>query len=402
MKIKFHVPNSIAFLIACGIILRVICLFLFADTRNPEMWEFGILSKNLYNGLGYSFAYYNSVVPSAIMPPGVPFIYYCFFLIFGITSFTFVLILLFNIILSAVCNLIMYFLSKNIFDERIALYSTAYFCFSPIFIYSSILFSTVVVYHFFSGILFILFIKYFNNRHISPLKSGLISGIVFGLSFYFRAEFLLLAIIIILMYIFSKQIKLAFTILIISTIVILPWSVRNYITFGKVVPVSTNSGLNFLMGHSPMVYDSIYVSFMKELPKDSQFEIEASNRSFERGVQFIASNPLFEVKEDVRKIFSLWFFDSFRRESSNIMYITIWLCTLVLFFIGLIKTFNKEELRKKLVFLYVFLIFSTFLVIIFYNVPRYQVQMSYNMVPVSMYGLYFLIQKYFKRNLQTK
>jgi hypothetical protein len=51
-----------------------------------------------------------------------------------------------------------------------------------------------------------------------------------------------------------------------------------------------------------------------------------------------------------------------------------------------------------LTFMITLLSFSTLLVVFFFNIPRYQIQMSVVIIPTSMYGFYFLFRKLFNKN----
>ena len=73
--------KTIYYIAALAVLLRIAASYFIADLQNPEMWEFGIIARNLLNGEGFTFEALTKNVPSAFMPPGLPYLYYLIFLI---------------------------------------------------------------------------------------------------------------------------------------------------------------------------------------------------------------------------------------------------------------------------------------------------------------------------------
>jgi hypothetical protein len=53
---------------------------------------------------------------------------------------------------------------------------------------------------------------------------------------------------------FNWGVNLAFG----TAIVVLPWTIRNYVQFNKFILVSNNGGVNFWMGNNPNAYGGFY------------------------------------------------------------------------------------------------------------------------------------------------
>lgn len=120
-------------IIALAFILRIICIIMFGNITNPEMWEFGILARNLLTGNGYSYPYFGTNVVSAYMPPALGYIYFIFFYLFGDNSTSYIMILLLNSVISAFNVLIIFRISEIIYNINIAALSALYYCFSLYF-----------------------------------------------------------------------------------------------------------------------------------------------------------------------------------------------------------------------------------------------------------------------------
>jgi 4-amino-4-deoxy-L-arabinose transferase-like glycosyltransferase len=97
------------------------------------------------------------------------------------------------------------------------------------------------------------------------------------------------------------------TVLLLATtsLVILPWTIRNYVQFGELVPVSTNSGINFLKGNSENATPDSGVnvdisSYLAASEGMTEPERDAYLRS--RAVDWIAHNPSSALKLYVMKL----------------------------------------------------------------------------------------------------
>ena len=55
---------------------------------------------------------------------------------------------------------------------------------------------------------------------------------------------------IVLFFLFQRQYKISAKLFFIALILILPWSIRNYLVFEKVVPLTTSFGLNLFRGNN--------------------------------------------------------------------------------------------------------------------------------------------------------
>lgn len=361
------------------------------------MWEFGNIARNLLHGNGYSYTYYGTSVVSAFMPPALGYIYYFFFRLFGDNPTAYFLILVFNSIIAGLCVIVIFKIAELMFDFKIALISVLYFMLSPVYLYSAINFNSIVIYHILIGLLLLNFLKIYRDNNNRINKYVIYLGIIFGLSFFVRGEFILLMLFVTSLLLINKRIKYAFTIFFISLIILSPWTYRNYVVFRKFIPVTTSFGTNFYFGHSHYKYDSTYMKFNEETVKDSAYELKVSDFAFNRSVYFIKNYPAEELREAASKIFCLWFIDKYRENAANPIYILTWMPTLLLFIIGYFKSLKMKEVKNKLKFLNVYLLCSTILVIIFFNIPRYQIQMSYTMIPVSMFGFYTLYKLIFKK-----
>lgn len=393
----FLYNNYLFYICLFAVIIRFISIFVFVDLENPEMWEYGLIARNMLSGLGFSYIANTMIVPSAYMPPGLPYIYYFFFLIFGDNSVSYIFILLFNLLISIVSIIVMYKLSYLIFANlSISILSALYAALSPIFIYSTVNFNSIVIYHVLIGLIYLYFLKLQktgDSDNKDELKNSILLGIITGVLLYFRADGTAILAILFLYFLFKKRIRTGSIILILAIVIISPWTIRNYIVFDKIIPVTTSMGYNFYLGHSNESTDSLLYKKVININEDAQFEIERSTIAANESIEFIKSNPDADIKEMFSKIYSLWLIDKYRELARHPLYVITWLVTLILFFYGYYLSWRNNTFRHRLLFLNIYLIFSTLLVIFFFNIPRYQIQMSIIIVPIAMFGLYNILIK---------
>jgi 4-amino-4-deoxy-L-arabinose transferase-like glycosyltransferase len=298
----------------------------------------------------------------------------------------------FNALLSSISIFILYNLATKLYDSKTGIYSAIFASCSPILIYSTINFNSIIIYHILITVLFLYYVKIFSyndsqvNNKACDIKNTVILGLTTGIFLYFRSELLGLMILIFIIFLFNKKVKHGIIYVFISLLIVSPWTIRNYTVFGRFIPITTSLGVNFLSGHGSDRPSEEYLQKLHSIKEDSLFEINQSNLSLQIGLNYIKSDPLGETWGGIKKIYSLWIIDNYRENAKHPLYIITWLPLLFLFITGLYYSLKIRKIRLKLHFLIAYMFFSTILVIVFFNIPRYQIQMSFILVPTAMYG----------------
>src|SRR5690606_17098717 len=115
----------------------------------------------------------------------------------------------------------------------------------------------------------------------------------------------------------SFMIKQKFKTLLINMIVIitliLPWTIRNYIEFNKIIPLSSSFGQNLYRGNNSSDVgwwgEEIMIEKIKNLPKNDSFEVHMNDLYLNRAVDYIQTNPEKFIINGMRKQFELWVFN---------------------------------------------------------------------------------------------
>ena len=136
-------------------------------------------------------------------------------------------------------------------------------------------------------------------------------GVVIALSAYVRPITLIFpAFVLIYWWIqtrnFVRPLVNALIVFAVMALIVAPWTYRNYVVFGRLVPISTNGGLNLFLGNNPVASGGFTlppdfkqaVTLLDEAAKDAYYQRLA--------VDYIAGHPLQAVTLAFKKLFFLY------------------------------------------------------------------------------------------------
>ena len=153
-------------------------------------------------------------------------------------------------------------------------------------------------------------------RHISG------AGVIFGLLTLTISSFLLFLPIIAVWLALQpprpfarRSVIQGAVFLLVSVMVILPWTARNWQVFGAVVPISTNGGVNLLLGNNENAGANTGTMadirhYRKEAATRSYNEIERDAFFKESAVNWIRENPTEAVRLYIAKWLNHWSFSN--------------------------------------------------------------------------------------------
>jgi 4-amino-4-deoxy-L-arabinose transferase-like glycosyltransferase len=398
---NFKPKDFLKIIIVLSLTGKLLFAFIFIDLNDLEYYEYGDLAKNLYQGKGYSLSHdidkaendlNNSVEPhiSAYMPPGYVFFLYPFFTI-SETVVRNLSIIFSQILISCLLIFLVYKFTKEYFSETSAMIAAAITGFLPEFVFASTHIQVTLVYQL--GIIALLLQLYKLKADNLKLNTIIIIGIIFGSLILFRSEIILFAAMIIIYLINKKNFKESVIIMGIIILIILPWQVRNYIVFDKIIPITTSSGLNLYRGHNPYAIgvwgdDSLF-SQIRSVRNDNDFEVKMNDIYLESAFTSIKENPGKEIVYPFIKLYNLWIINPFDIRSLNMVYLVPWIIFLLFSIYGLFKS-APWNVHK---FSYLYFIFISIVAIIFFALPRYQTMMKIALVPFAACGVEILYRK---------
>ena len=383
-----YMPKQVLSILIISLLLRLLAIFFISDVSKDFYWEYGEIARNIVNGNSYGLFYGEgldihsnpNVIPykSAFMPPGYVIFLIPFMLIKKIVLRN-ILILIIQAIISVFTILLLYKLSLLFFSKTTSLIAIIIVSITPEFIYSVLSFTPTVIYHFLIIVLFLLLLtKNFNRKQL------IIVGSIIAIIIYFRSEFILFALMLCGYFFLVKKFQHSLIIFAAVILLLFPWGLRNYLTFHKFVPLTTSFGLNLYRGNNPI--DIGYwgdEKIINNIKGDDSFELNMNGAYKDSALSFIKNNPLGVIKNAGTKFVDFWFFNLSDKRTNNMLYLLPSIFILIFFIIGLIKSFSWEKYK----YFYMFFIYSTLIVLIFFPMIRYQTMMKIMMIPFSSFGI---------------
>lgn len=97
-----------------------------------------------------------------------------------------------------------------------------------------------------------------------------------------------------------------------ASLVILPWTVRNWVVLGTAVPIATNGGINFYLGNSPHTPNGVTAAEYRFFVapgiewRDGAGEVEANRAGWRHGLAFVRQEPALALRRWAMNGVELW------------------------------------------------------------------------------------------------
>jgi len=393
------VNKYLIFLFVAGFLARLLFgLGYGKEIVAPDTAGYIALAKNIVSGAGYVSEIDGEI--TAYRAPGYPFFLALIYFIYPDSSLDIIKII--NSLISSLTIIIIYKITKLCSDNKTSLLSAAIFTIYPasICFCGLILSETLCIFLFSLAILFyiqMLLEVDGNSSKKAEVKSPVLCGLFLGLATLVRPiSFLLplylLGFKILLKKRFSLSIKNIIIIFICFLAVLLPWTIRNYIHFQKIIPVSTMGGLNIWQSLHP---DSRGYGFTnwesigKEIDTTLN-EAENSALLLRKSLRFIYDNPKVTLYLSFLKIISYFSpFDGQRCGLNNPFNPFVGII-----FIAAFWAIVKKELPIKILINYLLLIlYFVIMTLIFYGSPRFRFQIDPILIVCASIGIFNMLKK---------
>ncbi|MFH1541431.1 MAG: glycosyltransferase family 39 protein [Elusimicrobiota bacterium] len=293
--------KTLLLILFVSFILRIGYIFIFPQEKilTNDQIGYDAIAYNLITGNGFSIKPH---IPTPIRPPVYPFFLSLIYFIFG---HSYIMVRVFQAILDALTCVILYYLAKEIFDERIANLSAWLIAFYPVLIvYTGLLLSETLFTFLFIVSIF-LFIKWFQKTKIVYFIG---CGIFLGFATLTRPVTILFPFVVLLSIIiigrknYLQRFIQWFIFLIAFILIVLPWSIRNYRLFETIEPCSIGIGGGlFIAGNmaSGLTYNESFEKILKlseNYPEQEIFiskrspDIEREKKCKQEGIKLIRAN----------------------------------------------------------------------------------------------------------------
>ena len=404
---------SLPVLIFATIFTRLIAFYFFGDQQLENEWliivhnlfEKGVLGINVVINEYYAIPKLadadDLVLPTVFMPPLYSY-YISLFRYFFSDFVNYINLIIFSQILLSTFSVYFFFKILSFENsQKIAFFFTYVFSLIPINIYSCVQISSISVQVFLlTYLLYILkriTINNYENKRIISFT------VVCSLLILLRGEFILFYIFtLIYFFLFDKKnIKYIFTSIILTSLLISPYLIRNYINFDSFV-ITKSFGYNLLKGNNPEFrVEGNYKFIEKEhnrkdlkIKTEKNYEIVLDNYYKEKALEYIAENPFKFIFNYVEKVFAFLILDlnSSYKNYYNIFHIIPKLLLSISSIIGSIIVFKKKGFMQYIscYFICNILLFSIFFILPRYNLILLPVQVLFT---VELYK--YLLRKFF-------
>jgi 4-amino-4-deoxy-L-arabinose transferase-like glycosyltransferase len=323
-KTAGNTRRSLLWMVVVALVLRLIVMsFLYPERTDPyrDHWrlggEAGRIARSIAEGEGFSNPLFGQTGPTAWLAPVFPYLLAGIFKIFGIYSKTSAIAALaLDCLFSALTCIPIYFIAKKHFGEVTAAWAGwgwAFFpyaiFFSADFIWATTLTTLLMTLVFLSA----LYLE--NSSSVWPwVGFGALSGLG-GLTdpvVMSVAPFLGAWAWYRLYKSGQRWLAPGLGAVLVVTLVVSPWFIRNYETFHKVIPFRSCLGLEVYFGNNQ---DSWHWGPPGYHPSDNENEwreyqqlgeIAYVNKKFHEGLAFIDSHRLLYVRQTLRRVVYLW------------------------------------------------------------------------------------------------
>jgi hypothetical protein len=257
-----------------ALVMRVAAILVFGDvSAKAELWEYGEqgrcaaqhggeLCMNYLSGAGY--------YPSAYMPPLLSYAWFGLFELFGDGPVARAAWLGINVLVALGCVALTYHLSLQFVPSKwVAFVAASLMAVYPTFVFSS------ATYHQTNWAVFLLLavsaiaVKLAGGAN--PWLYGATGGLLCGLAALNRSEMLIIGpILLALGACWRRQWSRIVTIGVVGAlsmaIVVVPWAIRNYEVFDRVIPTAQSEGYNLWKGYTPYTNGSGNLSEKPDSP----------------------------------------------------------------------------------------------------------------------------------------
>ncbi len=297
----------IAACFALFLLLRLALILLIPVTQESDAAQYFRLAQSIGAGAGYT----EHGMPTAYWPVGYPGFLGGLFAVFGSHP---VVGQLANLTLAAASFFLVLGLTRRIFQSEttarvavllLALYPN-HIAYTPLLL-TELLFTLLVL----AG----CWLAMFHGGR----RAAIVAGLIFGLATLVKPQTLLLPAMLILLGLMSRSGRLevhrrlrnGLLLYLALMAVLVPWSARNFLVLGSPILVSTNGGVNLLIGNNPSA-DGGYLeddALLAQRRFSLADQVAADQRAKALATQWIAAHPRRFLELMPLKALRLWGWD---------------------------------------------------------------------------------------------
>ncbi len=284
----------------------------YTPSVTDDAGRYDLLGRSLANAAGFVNPNGSTTM---FWPPGYPFVLAA---VYKLAPFVHTgdvrTALVLQALLDAGTVLLVFAIARRAFDERTGTVAAATYALLPSAIFFSGITLTETSFTFFLMLAVWLLIESHDRDDWRLLAAA---GLVIGYATLIRGQAALLPLVALPFWLQSMPWRAA-ALRVAATgalafVIVLPWTIRNYVESRSLVLIASNSGVDFYIGHSAgadgrgRIVDELVFQY-PELP-GPEAEAKVSRDGFREGLKYAAHHPMREVELLAKKFWWLWYRD---------------------------------------------------------------------------------------------
>ncbi|MDD4910423.1 MAG: glycosyltransferase family 39 protein [Candidatus Omnitrophica bacterium] len=382
-------------IIVGAFLVRLILLLPVLHITPGDVEGYGELAQNVLDGRGYSI---NGQATSC-HPPLYPF-----FIASVLYSFNhnYSALIIIQILSGAVVCAVIFLISKDIFNTRVALISALIACFNPGFVKISQYLRNENLFTFLLVIAMFLLLRQLRKH---TFRNLVVLGIVLGLAVMVRDMLVLFPLFILSLSgraMFPKwynirQILAGVLIFVAFFLLpILPWIIRNSQLHHRFTLITNKTGMGLYGSYVPQNGKLFGLHPKDDTTKKADLldsEAERSDFLAREALKYIRRNPLKVLKLELLKLGFFWSpfdWEIIGYGIYNFMYVFI----MPFFIYGIFITRRR---LKELLPVYLPVIYAVFITLIMYGSPRFRLPVEPYIIIIASAGIYYFVLRFSRR-----
>ncbi len=407
--------------VALGLLCRltVIAIFGNIDPDDNKLWEYAEIARN-YVELGRMARIIEFddgerlVYASGYMPPAHTFLWIALFSLFGVTSTAVLGMLVLNLVFSMGIVVMTGLIAQRIFANRLVTFlATAIIAGYPTFVFSVITYHALQIYIFLLLAGMWLMLDLIERPRLSTTA---ILGIVGGAATLWRVEYMMLfAALMIFAFWRHRDFKIFAVSVVCAALVIIPWTMRNYVVHERFIPIANSTGYNVWKGFNPYSKgsgneveasgrrDQVEARLTENLPRDDHYESHVQDVFMAEAMNFIREDPVRAFVElPVRKVLLFWTFDVYDKLTTRAVYLIAFIPTFIFTILGIIMVARRPPIPDGVWAMFAVFIAQTIVTMAYAVHARYRMNVEPFLFILAAYAAADLIDRWLTRNRQTK
>ncbi len=320
-------------------------------------------------------------------------------------------------LLGALLCLIVFYISQEMFNDKIALLAALIMAVHPLFIYTGGVFYPIIIFTLLLALVVLLLVRFMANPNNKKYYFVLMCvGLLLGLLTLTKPVIIFVFPFIPLWFLIDKRVsffqtvKYSFIIFFIAGLTIVPWTVRNYLKYNEIYFITAEGGHSFYGANVP--WFNVDRSQGYEIPEEIKKKMEGlsekeKNEILEKeALNFIKKSPFQFIKLYTKKFVNFWRFypktisqNKYTNKKNTIVSLLFYGILIPFAFVGMAVSIKKW---RKYYILYAVPFSFNFGYSFFGTTIRYRLPVEPYIVIFSAVGMLIVLDYIYKKSIDNQ